>query len=244
MKHLGGDAIMIGPDEVGLGKRESVADVARVLSSYVDGIMARVYEHKHLMMFAEHSSVPVINGLSDERHPCQAMADVLTIYETFGSLRGLKLAYIGDGNNVAASLLAACAHFGLNFAIATPKGYELPVSAMLTTATTARQHGIKIETFTDPQAAVFDADIIYTDTWVSMGQESEMEQRLATFGAYQVNNDLLSYAKQTTIVMHCLPAHRGQEITDEVADGSQSVIFAQAENRLHAQKAILVKLLS
>lgn len=244
MKHLGGDAIMLGPSEIGLGKRESVADVARVLSSYVDGIMARVFEHEHITQLAENSSVPVINGLSDDRHPCQAMADMLTIYEAFGRLRDLKLAYIGDGNNVASSLLAACAHFGLNFSVATPRGHELPVNAMLSTATVARQHGIKIETFTDPKAAVFDADIVYTDTWISMGQEGETEQRKEAFAGFQVNRDLLSYAKQSTIVMHCLPAHRGHEITDDVMEGPQSVIFPQAENRLHIQKAILVKLLS
>jgi ornithine carbamoyltransferase len=244
MKHLGGDAIMIGPSEVGLGKRESVADVARVLSSYVDGIMARVFDHQHIIELAEYSSVPVINGLSDERHPCQAMADMLTIYENFGRLRGLKLAYIGDGNNVAASLLAACAHLGIDFSIASPEGYGISANAMLSTAAIARQRGIKIETFTDPQAAVYNADVIYTDTWVSMGQEEDTKKREEAFANYQVNKELLSYAKQTTIVMHCLPAHRGQEITDEVMDGQQSLVFAQAENRLHAQKAILVKLLS
>lgn len=244
IKHLGGDAIMLGPSEIGLGQRESVADVARVLSGYVDGIMARVFEHEHITELAEYATVPVINGLSDARHPCQAMADILTIYEQFGDVAGRKLAYIGDGNNVAVSLLAACAHFGMDFAVATPEGYELPVEAILDANDAAREHNIKIETFTDPAAAAFEADVIYTDTWVSMGQEEEAKQRLQTFEKYQVNADLLSKAKATAIVLHCLPAHRGQEITDEVADGPQSRIFAQAENRLHAQKAILVNLLA
>ena len=244
MKHLGGAAIMIGPSEVGLGTRESVPDVARVLSGYVQAIMARVFAHEHVVTLAEHASVPVINGLSDDRHPCQAMADMLTIHEHFGRLQGLKLAFIGDGNNVAASLLTACAHFGLDFSIATPAGYELPAAAMLTSAEIARENGIQVETFTEPNAAVHEADVIYTDTWVSMGQEEEVAERIATFEAYQVNDDLLHRAHKDSIVLHCLPAHRGQEITDAVADGPQSAIFQQAENRLHAQKAILVKLMT
>lgn len=244
MKHLGGDAIMMGPSEIGLGKRESVADVARVLSGYVQGIMARVFDHEHVVELAKHSSVPVINGLSDECHPCQAMADMLTIYEHFGQLEGLKLAYVGDGNNVAVSLLSACAHFGLDFAIASPPGYEIPANAMVAVTDIARQSEIKIEVFEDPQPAVYNADVVYTDTWVSMGQEEETQSRLGVFQKYQVNADLLRHAKQTAVVLHCLPAHRGQEITDDVADGSQSLIFPQAENRLHAQKAILVKLMA
>lgn len=243
MKHLGGDAIMLGPSEIGLGKRESVADVSRVLSGYVQGIMARVFDHAHVVELAEFASVPVINGLSDDRHPCQAMADMLTIYEAFGTLKGLKLAYIGDGNNVAASTLIACAQFGIHFSIATPPGYELATDVQIHAASFARKTGITIQTFNEPEAAVFDADVVYTDTWVSMGQEDENQSRLSAFSRYQVNSKLLKHAKERAIVMHCLPAHRGQEITDEVADGPQSMIFAQAENRLHAQKAILVDLL-
>lgn len=243
MKHLGGDAIMLGPDEIGLGKRESIADVARVLSGYVQAIMARVFDHDHLLQLAEHATVPVINGLSDDSHPCQAMADMLTIYEHFGKLEGLRMAYIGDGNNVARSLLIACTHFGMDFSIATPEGYELKTAALLAASERAQQNGIKIETFTDPKAAAFEADVIYTDTWVSMGQESEVARRLAIFEPYQVNADLMERAHNHAIVLHCLPAHRGQEITDEIADGPQSVIFQQAENRLHAQKAILAKLM-
>lgn len=244
MKHLGGDAIMLGPDEIGLGKRESIADVAQVLSGMVQGIMARVFDHQHVVELAQYASIPVINGLSDDEHPCQALADMLTIYEHFGTLRGLKLAYIGDGNNVAASLLLACAQFGLDFAIASPTGYEIPSRFMVKAAQLATATGIKIETFIDPQAAVFQADVVYTDTWVSMGQEKEAEQRLPIFMPYQVNQALLKQAKPNAIVMHCLPAHRGQEITDDVMDGAQSVVFAQAANRLHAQKALLVRLLS
>lgn len=243
MKHLGGDAIMLGPQEIGLGKRESIADVARVLSGYVQIIMARVFEQSHVEELAQYASVPVINGLSDAYHPCQAMADLLTIYEHFGKLEGLRLAYIGDGNNVAASLLLAAAHFGMNFAIATPDGYELPAGVQVQAASLARESGAIIETFTQPEPAIDGADVVYTDTWVSMGQEEEARQRRELFKPYQINTDLMTYASTKAIVLHCLPAHRGDEITDEVADGAQSAIFQQAENRLHAQKAILVKLL-
>lgn len=244
MKHLGGDAIMLGPQEIGLGKRESIADVARVLSGYVQGIMARVFDHNHVVELAKYATVPVINGLSDDRHPCQAMADILTIYEHFRTLSGLKLTYIGDGNNVAASLMVACAHFGMDFAIASPEGYQLPAHTIAEVSTIAQETGSKIELFTDVHTAASGANIIYTDTWVSMGQEDEVQARLKTFADYQVNAGLLQHAAANAVVLHCLPAHRGQEITDEVADGAQSLIFEQAENRLHAQKAILVKLMA
>ncbi|MCU0479810.1 MAG: ornithine carbamoyltransferase [Anaerolineae bacterium] len=244
MNHLGGHAIMLSPDEIGLGKRESVCDVARVLSGMVQGIMARVFEHTHVVELAQWASVPVINGLSDDEHPCQALADMLTIYEHFGQLKGLKFTYIGDGNNVAASSLLACAQFGMDFAIASPKGYEIPARFMVKAAQLATATGIKIETFTDPQAAVYQADVVYTDTWVSMGQEKEAEERLPVFMPYQVNADLMRHAKPSAVVLHCLPAHRGQEITDDVMDGAQSLVFEQAANRLHAQKALLVRLLA
>jgi ornithine carbamoyltransferase len=243
MLHLGGHALMLSPAEIGLGKRESIADVARVLSGYVDGIMARVFDHQHVLDLAKYASVPVINGLSDDRHPCQAMADILTLYEHFGDLRGRKFAFIGDGNNVAASSLMACAHFGMDFAIATPQGYELSAYQTNAAAPLIAQSGIKTSYLTDPREAVADADVIYTDTWVSMGQEGESSSREALFEPYQVNADLLKLAKPSAVVLHCLPAHRGQEITDDVADGAQSLIFEQAENRLHAQKAILVHLM-
>ena len=244
MKQLGGDAIMLGPQEIGLGVRESVPDVARVLSSYVQGIMARVFAHSDVLELAAHSRVPVINGLSDDYHPCQALADILTIRESCGALPGLTLAFVGDGNNVAASLALACAHFGINFNIATPEGYEMKAPIRQQAQAIARRNGTGIEMQTRPQMAVADADVIYTDTWVSMGQEAEAAERLDEFKQYQVNAALLRHAKRDAIVMHCLPAHRGHEITDQVMDGPQSRVFEQAENRMHAQKAILARLLA
>ncbi len=244
MKHLGGDALYISPAEIGLGKRESVPDVARVLSGYVQGIMARVFSHQHILQLAEYASVPVINGLSDVSHPCQALADMLTIYEHFGKLEGLKLAFIGDGNNVAASLLEACALLGVHFSIASPEGYELPAQTQIKAASLAKQTRITIETHRDPAAAVNEADVIYTDVWTSMGQEAEAEQRRKAFQAYQVNDALLERAKPGAVAMHCLPAHRGEEITDSVCDGPQSLLFPQAANRMHAQKALLVRLMA
>ncbi len=244
MRHMGGDALFISPNEIGLGKRESIADVARVLSGYVSAIMARVFEHEHVLELAKWASIPVINGLSDYNHPCQAMADVLTIYEHYGHMEGLNVSYVGDGNNVALSLLHACAKLGMNFSIATPEGYELNEKAISDAREMAKSSGISIETSRDPKEAVTNADVVYTDTWTSMGQEEEAEKRKKVFPPYQVNNELLKSAKSSAIVMHCLPAHRGYEITDEVADGPQSMLFPQAHNRLHAQKAILVKLLA
>ncbi len=244
MKHLGGSAIMLGPQEIGLGKRESVPDVARVLSSYVDGIMARVFDHAHVMKLAEYSSVPVINGLSDSYHPCQALADILTVREHFGRLEGLRLAFVGDGNNVAASVALACAHFGVHFSIATPEGYEMKENIRAQAYQIAARNGTELTLQARPQAAVNMADVIYTDTWVSMGQESEAKERVGEFDGFQVNSELLRFANPEAIVMHCLPAHRGEEITDEVMDGGQSKVFEQAENRMHAQKAVLESLLA
>lgn len=244
MLQLGGHAIYLGPSEIGLGKRESIADVARVLSGYVDGIMARVFDHEHVFELARWSAVPIINGLSDERHPCQAMADMLTIYEHFGYTEGLTLAYIGDGNNVAASLLMACAHLGINFTTATPNDYRVSDKVVQAAQPLLARSEITFKQVEHPEEAAQGADILYTDTWISMGQEAEAEQRVRDFQGYQINADLLKAAKPSTVVMHDLPAYRGKEITDEVADGPQSVIFQQANNRLHAQKAILVKLMS
>lgn len=244
MLQLGGHAIYLGPSEIGLGKRESIADVARVLSGYVDGIMARVFDHEHVFELARWSAVPVINGLSDERHPCQAMADMLTIYEHFGYTEGLTLAYIGDGNNVAASLLMACAHLGINFTTATPNDYRISDKVVRAAQPLLARSEITFKQVEQPEEAAQGADILYTDTWISMGQEAEAEQRVRDFQGYQINADLLKAAKPSAVVMHDLPAYRGKEITDEVADGPQSVIFQQANNRLHAQKAILVKLMS
>ncbi|MDO9546572.1 MAG: ornithine carbamoyltransferase [Pelolinea sp.] len=243
MRHLGGDALFISPSEIGLGKRESIADVARVLAGYVSGIMARVFEHEHVVELARWSSVPVINGLSDYNHPCQAFADVFTIFEHFGTLDDLNVAYVGDGNNVALSLLHACARLGVNFTIASPEEYDIKPSTWSEAEEESRKNGCSIKQLRIPQDAVVDADVVYTDTWTSMGQEEESKKREKLFPPYQVNSTLLKLAKPTTMVMHCLPAHRGQEITNEVADGPQSLLFIQAHNRLHAQKAILVDLL-
>ncbi len=243
MRHLGGDALYLSPAEIGLGKRESIADVARVISGYVDIVMARVFEHQHVVELAQWADIPVINGLSDYNHPCQAMADALTILEEFGDLKGLKITFVGDGNNVAVSLMYVCAKLGANFTIATPEGYEMPSDAIEVGHQIAAESGSTITTLNDPYEAVRDADVVYTDTWTSMGQEEEAQIRGAIFPPYQVNDQLLKVAKPHVIVMHCLPAHRGEEITDEVADGPHSRLFPQAHNRLHAQKAILVRLL-
>ncbi|MBC8249699.1 MAG: ornithine carbamoyltransferase [Anaerolineales bacterium] len=244
MIHLGGQALYLSPDEIKLGVRESVPDVARVLSRYVDGIMARVFAHKHIEELAAYSRVPVINGLSDYNHPCQALADLFTIWEKRGELKGMKLAYVGDGNNVATSLLFAATKVGMDMALASPEGYELSDDVVELGREFAAQSGSKIELVRDPAAAVRGADVIYTDVWVSMGQEEEAERRLKDFVLYQVNAALVAQARPDVIVMHCLPAHRGQEITNEVADGPGSVLFDQAENRMHAQKAILALLMS
>ncbi len=244
MLQLGGHALYLSPNEVQLGARESVADVARVLSRYVDGIMARVFSHEHVVELARHSSVPVINGLSDFSHPCQALSDLFTIWEKLGRIAGVNLAYVGDGNNVLTSLLFGGTKLGMRISIATPAGYEPKEAVVAKARAFAAESGGQVSLSHDPFEAVADADVIYTDVWTSMGQEAERERRLAVFPPYQVNARLVAAARREAIVMHCLPAHRGEEITDEVADGPQSVLFDQAENRLHAQKAILVHLLA
>jgi len=243
MLHLGGWALYLSPGEVGLGTRESAPDVARVLGRYVDGIMARVFAHADIEALAAYSPVPVINGLSDYSHPCQALADLLTIAEKKGGFEGLKLAYVGDGNNVCTSLLFAATKVGMDIAVASPEGYTPSAEVVEQARGFAAQSGSRITITADPLAAVRGADILYTDIWTSMGQEEEAETRLRVFPPYQINAALLAQAKGDALVMHCLPAHRGQEITDEVADGPQSVIFDQTENRLHAQKAALAWLL-
>jgi len=237
MNHLGGSAIYISPNEIGLGTRESTPDVARVLAGMVDGIMARVFEHQKLKDLAAYASVPVINGLSDYSHPCQAMADLMTAEEHFGKLEGLTLAYIGDGNNVARSLMVACAKFNMKFRISTPPGYELEDD--LITRIMRQVPNLDFASAHDPRDVVHDADILYTDTWVSMGQEAEKAKRLPIFEPYQINAALLKAAPASAIVMHCLPAYRNVEITDEVIDGPQSVVWAEAHNRLHFQKGLL-----
>lgn len=243
MRHLGGDALYLSPNEIGLGGRESVADVARVLSRYVDGIMARVFLHAHVVELARYSTVPVINGLSDFTHPCQGLTDLFTVWEKVGRLEGVKLAYVGDGNNVATSLLFGGTKLGVHVSVGTPAGYEPSAAVLAQAQAFAAENGGRVSVTNDPLEAVADADVIYTDVWASMGQEAEKAARAAIFPPFQLNARLIAAAKPTVIAMHCLPAHRGEEITDEVADGPHSVLFDQAENRMHAQKAILADLL-
>ncbi len=243
MRHCGGDALYLSPNEIGLGKRESIADVARVLSGYVQALMARVFDHEHVIELAKWSDVPVVNGLSDYNHPCQGMADALTIVEKFGmKSKGLNVSYVGDGNNVAVSLMHVSALLGWNFTLASPEGYDLNPKAVEVGEKIAKKTKSKLTFLRDPHEAVKKAHVIYTDTWTSMGQEEETAKREKVFPPYQVNAQLVSEADKDVIVMHCLPAHRNQELTDEVADGPHSVIFPQAHNRLHAQKAILARL--
>jgi len=244
MQQLGGQAIYLSPAEVGLGGRESVPDVARVLGRYVDIIAARTFSHHTVETLAKYSGVPVINALSDLEHPCQALADLLTIQEKKGKLKGLTLAFIGDGNNVANSLLLAAALTGINFRIASPAGYAIQDEILKPAQKYARKSGAEILLLKEPRLAVSGADIVYTDVWASMGQESEAEKRRKAFAGYQVNSKLLALAKKDVIFMHDLPAHRGEEVTDEVMEGPQSVVFDQAGNKLHAMKALLVQMLS
>lgn len=243
MHQLGGYAFYLSPDEIGLGKREAIKDVAQVLAGYVDGIMARVFNHAHLVELAEFAKIPVVNGLSDFNHPCQAMADGLTILEEFGTLKGINIAYIGDGNNVAVSLMDLAVKMGANFSIANPADFDMPKDAIATAQSFAKESGSTLRFESDPFAAVKNANVIYTDTWVSMGQEAEKAEREKIFKDYQVNQALVDAAAADVIVMHCLPSHRGQEITDEVQDGPRSRVFPEAHNRLHAQKAVLAYLM-
>lgn len=243
MVHLGGYALYLSPNEIKMGGRESVPDVARVLSGYVDGIMARVFDHDHILQLAEYASVPIINGLSDFNHPAQGLTDLFTILEVKGKLEGLTMAYIGDGNNVTRSLMYGAALTGMNFISAAPDGYQLPGDDYETGMEMRVSESQTIDFISDPTAAVREADVIYTDVWTSMGQEAESAERLKIFPPYQLNEKLIANSKSDAIILHCLPAHRGEEITDAVADGTQSVMFQQAHNRLHAQKAILATLL-
>ncbi len=238
---LGGQSIYLNPKEIQLGRGESISDTARVLSRYLNGIILRTYSHSSVEEFASHATVPVINGLSDLHHPCQALADLMTIMEKKGRLKGIRLAYIGDGNNVANSLIEAAAKTGIDLTIACPEGYE-PDSDALDRARTFAKGSAgagDIIILRNPKEAAGRADVIYTDVWVSMGQEAEAEKKKSKFKNYQINSQLLQCAKKDVIVLHCLPAHRGEEITDEVMDGPNSAVFDQAENRLHTEKALL-----
>lgn len=244
IRQLGGNCIYLGPEEINIGKRESIPDVAQVLSRYLDVIVARVFSHNDVVGLAKHATIPVINGLCDLYHPCQAMTDVYTVAERFGSLKKKTLAYIGDGNNVCHSLMLVSAKMGLNMTIATPANYEPNEEILATAQELARQTGVTITVLRDPKQAVEDAHVIYSDVWVSMGQEEETQKRLKDFQGFQINSDLAKLADKNYIFMHCLPAHRGQEVTTDVIDSEHSVIFDQAENRMHVQKAILIFLLS
>jgi len=240
MFQLGGHALYLSPADIGIGKRESTKDIARVLSRYNNGIMARLFSHDDMEELGEYATVPVINGLTDYNHPCQVMADIFTVLEHRGHLKELKVAFVGDGNNVANSWINLAARIPMHFVLASPSGYP-PSDVALQNANDA---GIStVEVSHDPAEAVGDADVIYTDVWTSMGQEEEQKQRQKDFLPFQVNAELLGHAKEDCLVMHCLPAHRGEEITDEVLDGPHSIVFDEAENRMHIQKAIMVRLM-
>jgi ornithine carbamoyltransferase len=243
IRQLGGFAIYLSPAEISLGKRESVADVARNLERMVQGIMARTFSHKVVEELAEHAHIPVINGLTDYNHPCQAMADYMTLLEIKREPSGIKLAYVGDGNNVAVSLIHGAARLGVHLALATPPGYEPNPEVVQWARTHGAETGGRIDLTHDPVEAVKDADAVYTDVWTSMGQEAESAMRLKIFRPYQVNEALFAHARPDAIFMHCLPAHRGEEVTDGVMESPRSVVFQQAENRLHVQKAIMLNLM-
>ncbi len=243
IQQLGGFSLYLSPNEISLGKRESVYDVAKNLERMVDGVMIRTFAHQIVVDMARFASIPVINGLTDYSHPCQAMADYLTILEKKGKIQGLKIAYVGDGNNVSHSLMFAAGRLGAHIVVATPQGFEPNLFAYRDAVEAGKLTNAIIEVTNDAIEAVRNADVVYTDVWASMGQESEAEKRKAIFQPYQVNSKLFGYAKPDAIFMHCLPAHRGDEVTDEVIDSSNSVVFDEAENRLHVQKAIMYKLM-
>jgi ornithine carbamoyltransferase len=244
IRQLGGDCVYFSPDDVGLGKREPVADVARVLERWFDCLVARVFSHETLVEMATYSSVPVVNALSDVEHPCQAMADLLTVHETRGSLAGAKIVYIGDGNNVAASLAIACGSVGAHFTIASPEGYRVPATSWSQAQQRAERSGGSVTWLESPQEAVVGADAVYTDVWVSMGEEKEAAAKLRAFDGYQVGPELMDRAGPDAVFMHDMPAHEGEEVAQGMLDHPRSVVFDQAENRLHAQKAVLSRLLT
>ncbi|MBQ2967508.1 MAG: ornithine carbamoyltransferase [Clostridia bacterium] len=240
---LGGYPLFLSSADIQLGRGETIYDTANVLSRFVDGIMIRTYAHQDVLDLAEYGSIPIINGLTDYMHPCQAMADLFTVYEHKGKLEGLKMSYIGDGNNVTHSLLHACAMAGMDMSVATPKGYECAQEIVDEAIEIGKKTGAKITITNDPVEAIKDSDAVYTDTWVSMGQEAEKAKRIEIFKDYTIDGKLFKNAKEDAVFMHCLPAYRGYEVTEEVIDGPNSVIFDEAENRLHAQKAIMTMLM-
>ena len=242
VKQMGGTCIFLSNSEIGLGVREPEADVAKVLDRLVDCVVARVFSHRSLEILAEHTSIPVVNALSDQAHPCQALGDCLTIFERKGSLEGLKVAFVGDGNNIAGSLALACSSAGMDFTIASPQNYKLPESIWNQATTEAEKRGTNLRWTQEPKDAVFEADVVYTDVWVSMGDEEEKEERLSVFSSYQVNEQLVKFAKDDFLFMHDMPAHRGEEISEGMLDHPNSVVYHQSENRLHAQKAVLAEL--
>ena len=242
VKQMGGTCIFLSNSEIGLGVREPEADVAKVLDRLVDCVVARVFSHRSLEILAEHTSIPVVNALSDQAHPCQALGDCLTIFERIGSLEGLKVAFVGDGNNIAGSLALACSSAGMDFTIASPQNYKLPESIWNQATAESEKRGTNLRWTQDPKDAVFEADVVYTDVWVSMGDEEEKEERLSVFSSYQVNEQLVKFAKDDFLFMHDMPAHRGEEISEGMLEHPNSVVYHQSENRLHAQKAVLAEL--
>ncbi|HZK26961.1 MAG TPA: ornithine carbamoyltransferase [Thermoclostridium sp.] len=244
MHQLGGYALFLSASDIQIGRGETIHDTAKTLSRYLDGIMIRTFKQEDVADLALYGNIPIINGLTDELHPCQTLADLMTIREKKGSLKGLKVCYIGDGNNITHSLLIGCAKTQSNISIATPKEYLCMKKYIDMAMDISNKTGSKIEILTDPKQAIKDADVVYTDTWASMGMEDEKEQRAIAFAPYQVNKSLFSLAKPDALFMHCLPAYRGYEVSEDIIDGPNSVVFDEAENRLHAQKAVMVKLLS
>ncbi|MBP3966786.1 ornithine carbamoyltransferase [Paenibacillus lignilyticus] len=243
MYQLGGHALFLSRNDLQIGRGETISDTAQTLSRYLDGMMIRTFAHRTVIELARAATVPVINGLTDLSHPCQALCDYQTVLEHKGRLEGLKVAYIGDGNNMVHSLMMGAAKLGMHISVATPEGYEPDADVVAMTKASATETGSRIHVCRDPKEAIADADVIYTDVWASMGFEAEQKERELAFAAYQVNEDLVRYAKNDYLFMHCLPAHRGEEVSEGVIDGKQSIIFDQAENRLHAQKAIMAAIM-
>lgn len=244
MYQLGGYALFLGTHDIQLGRGETVHDTARVLSRYLDGIMIRTFAQQDVVDLARYGTIPIINGLTDMYHPCQVLADMMTVYESKGTLAGLKLAFVGDGHNMAHSLMLGGAKVGMSVAVATPEGYTPDMDVVATAQTTAQETGGSVLVTTDAREAMAQADVVYTDVWASMGQEQEQEKRMRDFAPYRVDGALMALAKKDAIFLHCLPAHRGEEVTAEVIDGPQSLVFDEAENRLHAQKAVMAMLMA